>query len=139
MFTTFLILSHTEHICGRWHWKSLSKNIKNLNKCLCNQWIELKTLSQKEKLLIMNTFSCCHNVFKSCLLQRSQQCDCMWERIYSYKPGNKFDNFQDHEHVRDRIIEVLVRFQLPCSIITMRSRYIVPPDFLFSVTHDYKL
>ena len=42
-----------------------AKNIKYLHKWEFNNWIELKTLWLKGKLLIMSNFPFCHNVFKS--------------------------------------------------------------------------
>ena len=38
----------------------------------CNYWIELKTLWQKEKLLVLSNFSFTHNVFKSRKLKLRQ-------------------------------------------------------------------
>ena len=39
-----------------------------------NEWIEMKTFKHMEKLLIMNNFSICHNVFKSFLLKDASKC-----------------------------------------------------------------
>ena len=57
-------LTHTTNLQQKL-WKTLFK-WKN------NHWIKLKTLWQKEKLLILNNFSFCHYIFMRSLLQRRQ-------------------------------------------------------------------
>ena len=57
-------------------WNYQVKNIENLYKLIkwkYDYWIELKSLWQIEKLLIMSSFSICHHNFKSRLLQRRQK------------------------------------------------------------------
>ena len=68
-----LTLSHIQQICSRLLWKNLGKNIENLYKSRYTYWIELKTLCQKEILLVLSNFFFCHKVFKSYLLQRPQK------------------------------------------------------------------
>ena len=65
LFNSLLILSYIRQLKSRRLWKYLIKNILNFYKWKFNNWIELKTLWQREKLLI---FISNHNVFKSCLL-----------------------------------------------------------------------
>ena len=66
-------LPHIQGICRRRLWKDLRKNPDNIYKWRHNHWTKLKTLRQKEKLLVLSNFSFCRNVFKNCLLQRSQK------------------------------------------------------------------
>ena len=67
--TDLLTLFHIQKICSRQLWTCLLKNMENFYNCRCNYWKKLKTLCQKEKLLVLSNFSYCHNVFKSRLLQ----------------------------------------------------------------------
>ena len=50
--------------CSRRSFKQSGKVMKNPNKWKFNYWKELKTLWQKEKLLIISNISFFHNVFK---------------------------------------------------------------------------
>ena len=61
----FRSLPHrSQHILSRQLWKHLGQNMGNLNKWKYYYWIDLKTLWQKQKLIIMsNYFSILHNVF----------------------------------------------------------------------------
>ena len=68
---TVRTLSHIQQICSRR--RHLHNYMENLYKWKFDYWIKLKTLWQKEKLLIMSNFSFCHNVFKSHLLQMRQK------------------------------------------------------------------
>ena len=70
---TSLNLSHIQLICCRRLSKQKGKNTENLSKWNYNDWKKLKTKWQKEKLLVLSNFSFCHNVFKSCRLQRRQK------------------------------------------------------------------
>ena len=53
-------------------WIRLCKHMEYHLTFKLNYWIELKTLWQNEKLLIMSNFFFCHNVFESCLLHMHQ-------------------------------------------------------------------
>ena len=53
-------------------WKCLLKSMKSLYNCRYNYWKKLKTLLQKEKLLVLSNLTFCHDVFKSRLLQKCQ-------------------------------------------------------------------
>ena len=67
-----LTLSHIHQICSRWLWKNLPKMWKiSSNKGIITEK-KLKTLWQKEKLLVLSNFFFFHNVFKSRLLQMRQ-------------------------------------------------------------------
>ena len=61
--------TYIQQICSRQLWTHLGKNVENPHKRRYNYWKKLKTLWQKEKLLVLSNFFFCHNVFKSCLLQ----------------------------------------------------------------------
>ena len=78
-------ISHFPHTTYLWQMTLktyLNNNMDNLPKWRHAYWIELKTLCQKEKLLVLSKFFFCHKVFKSCLLQRHQsESVCMWERV----------------------------------------------------------
>ena len=52
---------------------------------MCYYLKEWKTLWQKELLLIMSNFFFCHNVFKSCLLQRCQKASTFGKRLTKLK------------------------------------------------------
>ena len=45
---------------------------------------KLKTLKQKDKLLMMSNLSFCHNVFKSFLLRRRQKVSLWWKSLNHY-------------------------------------------------------
>ena len=66
-------ISHIQQIWSRRLWKLLGKNTETLYKCRYYYWKELKTLWQKNKLLVLSNFYFCHNVFKSRLLQMRQK------------------------------------------------------------------
>ena len=66
---SLLNLSHLQQICSRRLWNRLVKSIKYPQTQEYNYLRELKTLWQKEKLLVLRNFCLCHNVFKSRLLQ----------------------------------------------------------------------
>ena len=53
-------------------WNHLGKYMKNFYKWKHDYWIELKTLRQKELLVITSNFSFSHNVFKSHMLKMHQ-------------------------------------------------------------------
>ena len=57
------------------------KNLRrqNMDKWRYSNLIELKTLWEKEKLLVTSNFSFSHNVFKSCLLLMRQN-DYLWSK-----------------------------------------------------------
>ena len=52
---------------------------KNMDKWGYSYLIELKTLWEMEKLLVMSNFSFSHNVFKSCLLLMCQN-EYLWSK-----------------------------------------------------------
>ena len=58
-------------------------DVKNMNKWGYNYLIGLKTLWEKEKLLVTSNFSFSHNVFKSCLLLMRQN-EYLWNRGLGY-------------------------------------------------------
>ena len=71
--TLTLNLSHIQQICSRRLWKHSNNNMENLCKWRHAYWIELKTLCQKEKLLVLSNFTfvtkssklfCCRGVRK---------------------------------------------------------------------------
>ena len=70
-----LNLSHIQQICSRRLCKHLDSNKVNLSKWThtLTYWIDLETLWQKEKLLVLSNFFFCHKVFKSRLLQKHQK------------------------------------------------------------------
>ena len=49
------------------------KHVKNLYKWKHSYWIVLKTLLQKEEVVIISNISFCHDVFKSCPLKMCQK------------------------------------------------------------------
>ena len=59
-----------QQFCNRRLWNHLWTNVENLYKSKYNNWIELKTLLQMEKLFIMSNFSFYHFVFKRRVLQK---------------------------------------------------------------------
>ena len=83
-------LIHIQQICSRRLWKYLGKHTEKLYKCRHNYWKELKTLWQKEKLLVLINFSFRRNVFKSCLLQRRQKA-YIWENLF-WTPHSPYSN-----------------------------------------------
>ena len=59
-----LNLSHIQRICSRRLWKQTQKDLEIPFKWKYNNWIELKTSWQKEKLLVLSNFFFCRQVFK---------------------------------------------------------------------------
>ena len=54
-------------------------NVNNIDKWGYNYLMEMKTLWEKEKLLVTSNFSSSHNVFKSCLLLMCQN-EYLWSK-----------------------------------------------------------
>ena len=71
-FFLFYNLSHIQQICSRQLWKCHLKIMENLSNCSYNYRKKLITMWQKEILIILSNFSFCHDVFKSCILQKCQ-------------------------------------------------------------------
>ena len=83
-----LSLSLTSHICGRWLGIHQGK-IWNFYEWQYNYLIQLKTLWQKEKLLI-----CFQNVSAIDALK----CVCIWERVNGATCTNQYPSFNPFPH-----------------------------------------
>ena len=66
-------------LCSRWLWKLIWKNLETPLKWKWNNWKELKTWRQKEKLLVWAISSFVAMFSKSCLLQRRQKAS-IWRK-----------------------------------------------------------
>ena len=91
-----LSLSHIQQICSRRFWKHLDKTMEILWKWKYNYWKELKTLWQKNKILVLINFSFCHTIFsKVVCCRRVRKRLHMIKRLY--KP--EFHETRGSSHV----------------------------------------
>ena len=79
-----LTLSHIQQICSRQLWKHTRKKLETPCNSKYNNWSELKTCWQKEKLLDLSNFFFFRHVFKKLSAAEASESIYMRERVKIY-------------------------------------------------------
>ena len=93
-FSICITLSHIQQICSRQLWKHTRKKLKTLFKWKYNNWIELKTWWQKEKLLVLSNFFFCQHDFKKLSAPEASESVYMRERVRTIEYNSTASNLQ---------------------------------------------